>query len=80
MSMRVPFMRAVNALKSMHILGFRHSKETSCAGSPGDCVRAVAALASLHICVDSLEPSLIDNAISTKISCWLNWRFGSNLC
>ena len=32
-------------------------------------MQAVTALASLHICADSPEPSLLTNLISTKISC-----------
>ena len=33
------------------------------------CMRAAKALATLCICAGSLEPSLLDNTISTKFSC-----------
>ena len=33
------------------------------------CMRAAKALASLHICADLPESSLIDDAFSSKISC-----------
>ena len=32
-------------------------------------MRAAKALASLHICADSPEYSLLDNVINTKIAC-----------
>ena len=34
-------------------------------------MRALKAQASLCICTDSTEPSLLDDAISTKISCFI---------
>ena len=33
------------------------------------CIRAAKALASLRICTDSSEPSLLTDAISTEIIC-----------
>ena len=36
------------------------------------CMRAANALASLHICAGSPEPSLLENAKYQNITCWLN--------
>ena len=35
---------------------------------------------SAHVCTESPESSSLDNALSTKRSCWLKWWYGSHLC
>ena len=40
-------------------------------------MRAAKAQTSLRVCADSSEPSLLDNAISTKILCFHTLRFGT---
>ena len=33
---------------------------------------------SAHVCTESPESSSLDNALSTKRSCWLKWWYGSH--